>query len=301
MTLRPRLVFFSLVTVMVIIAILFGGTTMTAYASQSALPGDPLYQVKTSMEKTQVIFSFNAASRAELDLELAQRRLDEISALIAEKRFNDIRMASAEFESYIGQSLAELNTISIKDPARASQLGGQVSAALFRYGQALSGMLVDVPPTVKPEIERSVILLQTVGSQPIGASNYEEFEGLVEAISPASWTISGKVVLIPAGMVVDPKIKVGDKVEVKATKATDGTLTAVSIKLENDDKEDNNQDENSNSQHDQDEDRENSQVSPGDSHENGSGSQDSEHENGGDQENGDHERGGGGGGEGGDD
>jgi hypothetical protein len=60
-----------------------------------------------------------------------------------------------------------------------------------------------------------------------------EFMGIVEAISATSWTISGQVVAIdPATTRILGSPAVGDSVEVDAVKATDGSLTAVTIKKE---------------------------------------------------------------------
>jgi hypothetical protein len=59
-----------------------------------------------------------------------------------------------------------------------------------------------------------------------------DFSGPVEAISGSSWTIGGKVVAITPQTVITGTIAVGDKVKVTATKAADGTLTALTIKLE---------------------------------------------------------------------
>jgi len=59
-----------------------------------------------------------------------------------------------------------------------------------------------------------------------------EFTGDVETISDSSWTISGQTVLVDASTRIDGSPAVGDTVEVKAMKASDGTLTATRIKKE---------------------------------------------------------------------
>ena len=118
MKLRPRLIFISIAAMLVMVAVLLGGTSVTAYAAQSALPGDSLYRVKTTLEKTEIALARSAASRANLDLSLAQRRLNEISALIAGQRYNEITSASAGFETAINQAMAELDAIAAKALAR---------------------------------------------------------------------------------------------------------------------------------------------------------------------------------------
>jgi hypothetical protein len=84
---------------------LFGGSAMTVLASQSAIPGDALYPIKTSLEQTRTSLSRDAASRAELHIEFAGKRLLEIEQLIAEGRFRNIAPTTIEFELHIQSAL----------------------------------------------------------------------------------------------------------------------------------------------------------------------------------------------------
>jgi hypothetical protein len=59
-----------------------------------------------------------------------------------------------------------------------------------------------------------------------------EFMGIVEAIGDASWTISGQVVGIDTATQILGSPQVGSTVEVHASKAADGSLTAREIKLD---------------------------------------------------------------------
>ncbi|MET0619791.1 MAG: DUF5666 domain-containing protein [Thermoanaerobaculia bacterium] len=71
------------------------------------------------------------------------------------------------------------------------------------------------------------------------AANDElEFRGIVEAISDAAWTISGRVVNVNASTIVRGDPRVGDLVEVRADRAPDGTLTATDIHSEDDENAD---------------------------------------------------------------
>jgi hypothetical protein len=59
-----------------------------------------------------------------------------------------------------------------------------------------------------------------------------EFDGIVEAIGAASWTISGQVVGVDASTQILGAPVVGDEVEVHANKAADSSLTATRIQKE---------------------------------------------------------------------
>src|SRR5574341_448631 len=146
-SMQPRLALTTLMAIMAIVLLLFGGAGATAYAAQAALPGDALYSLKTSLEATQVRLSRDAARQAQLHLDFAERRLDEIASLITERRFDDIATATNEFESHVQQAINALETISAGDPQRAKELALQVSSALSRYSLILKDMLVEVPET----------------------------------------------------------------------------------------------------------------------------------------------------------
>ena len=58
-----------------------------------------------------------------------------------------------------------------------------------------------------------------------------EFEGIVESISPDSWTVGGQVFAITEHTEIEGTILVSDLVKIEAVVATDGTITAREIKL----------------------------------------------------------------------
>lgn len=70
------------VAVLGIVAIL-GGPATAAFASD-ALPGDPLYGTKLAVEKLRLAIERDPAGDVDLHLAFAERRLDELSRLIAE-------------------------------------------------------------------------------------------------------------------------------------------------------------------------------------------------------------------------
>jgi hypothetical protein len=64
------------------ILIISAAGTGTAYASQSSLPGDTLYNVKLGAEQLQRIFTLDDAAQVELELKFASTRLDELEKII---------------------------------------------------------------------------------------------------------------------------------------------------------------------------------------------------------------------------
>jgi len=58
----------------------------TVAVSARSLPGDPLYQVKLTAERVQLLLAFDPATKVQLEEELAQRRLDEARAVVRRRR-----------------------------------------------------------------------------------------------------------------------------------------------------------------------------------------------------------------------
>ena len=232
----PRIVFSALAVIIVIFVLLFGSAGATVYAAQSALPGDTLYSLKTGLEQTQVNLSRDAANRAQLHLDFADRRLSETAVLIEEGRFNDIGAATAELEYHIQQAIGELQTVALGDPLRAETLAGDITSALTRYASTLSGMLANVPESVRPDVERAIQSSQFAGGNSSMDDSQEEIEisGTVEEIGPDGWLINGQFVAIDAGSEIEDDIQVGDIVKIHAIQNEDGSLTAREIELAED-------------------------------------------------------------------
>lgn len=71
----------TLLTILITLGLVFGGSTATVYASQSAVPEEFFYPVKTLTEDIQLDLSSDPETTMELALEFALRRVDEISEL----------------------------------------------------------------------------------------------------------------------------------------------------------------------------------------------------------------------------
>ena len=239
---RFRTVFSLVAAVVLVVVFLFGGAGITAYAAQSALPGDALYGVKTGVEQTRVSLAGDAADRAQLSLAFAERRLDEIARLIANGRYSDIAQAVQEYEQYVQKAIAELGTVAAGDATRAQELTAQVAVLLKRYAETLTGMIGALPDTARGEVERAIQVSNEAGS----THEEIEFVGMVEAINPDSWVIAGQTLALTAASEIEGTIEVGSLVKVEALKDTNGNLVLREVKLATQDDMDDNGNFNSN-------------------------------------------------------
>lgn len=251
---RKRMVVTGIGLVVIVMALLFGSAGMTAYAAQSALPGDTLYGVKTSLEQTRISMARDASVRADLYLEFAENRLEEISRLIADKRYKDISAATIHFERYADQAIAELDVVAQGDPQQAAVLTGRISEALSRYSRTLTSMLNSVPEDVRVQMQQVIEAAQPQGT-PVVQATEVEFSGVVENIVTGAWKIAGRTVFIHTQTEVKGSFQVGDFVKVHAVVNGDGDLVAREIEsADRDDDANSNDDDNSNSNSNDDDD-----------------------------------------------
>jgi hypothetical protein len=223
-----KFAFSTVLAVIVVGVMLFGGASATAFASQSALPGDALYPVKMGLEQTQISLTNDAYDQAKLHLEFAQRRLDEITKLLLQGRSKDVEFASSEFEFYIQQAMDATQTVMTTDPERGAELSKLVSQALLDYAIALKAVLLEAPDPVKPLVEKALLFSQE------GAGDEVEIFGVVESITEKEVIIDGEAYQITDLTEFKDEIAVGDTVKVHVILTTEGTKIVREIELADD-------------------------------------------------------------------
>ena len=76
--------FAKLATTLVVLSLVFGGGSLTAYAAQGSMPDDALYSVKLLTEDLRFEMSTDTSLQVELLTTYANRRVDEIASLVNE-------------------------------------------------------------------------------------------------------------------------------------------------------------------------------------------------------------------------
>src|SRR3989338_4833784 len=107
---RSSYVFLSpryLVPLFVVLVVFIGGGTTSA--AQGALPGDLLYPVKVSINETvEVALAPTPAAKAEVQVRLAERRVEEAQKLSSQGRLNKktAKILSDNFDEHAAQAVA---------------------------------------------------------------------------------------------------------------------------------------------------------------------------------------------------
>jgi len=114
-----------LVVVLVAVWVLIAAGGGTVYAAQGSLPGDALYPVKTGVENLQLSLTFGTVAKANLHLELAQKRIDEVTREVNLNR--DINPQAIEaVQQQFDSALKELSKS--PDAEKTSQTLSRISA-----------------------------------------------------------------------------------------------------------------------------------------------------------------------------
>jgi hypothetical protein len=156
---NKRLAVKVIAVLVVLVIVLFGGTTATVLASQNSIPGDTLYPIKTTLERTRLSLARNTDARVELQLEFAEQRLTEIESLIEEGRFQNIKPAATAFEEHIFTALEEMSALAEGNPDQAASLMVRLTESISRYAAALSDMAGRVPEPVRADLQNTIINL----------------------------------------------------------------------------------------------------------------------------------------------
>ncbi len=121
-----------------VLVLIFGSSV--SYAAENALPGDTLYTVKTYInEPTRVALATNAEAKAEVQIELAERRIEEAAVLAAEGRLDeeiedDLAIA---FESHAEAVAEHISEADEDDEGISMELASRFENRLAAHGEIL--------------------------------------------------------------------------------------------------------------------------------------------------------------------
>ena len=103
--------------------LLLSAGAFTAYAARNSLPGNSLFAIKRAEENTQLIFTINPQAKANLEIALAQKRLDEAQQVFSNTSPNnqDAQTAAlAELSSQTSSAVAAAAGVTQTDPQAQS-------------------------------------------------------------------------------------------------------------------------------------------------------------------------------------
>ena len=118
------------------------------YAAQSSLPGEPLYPLKSWSESVRLSMTFSTKAKLNLTLDYTNRRVDEISSLLAGgKGMND--QTSDRLQRELDNALQLAAQLDDTQLQKASE---QIKSHAENQGMTMEELISTLPPQAEPAI-----------------------------------------------------------------------------------------------------------------------------------------------------
>jgi hypothetical protein len=149
---RPMLS--TLVTIVLALALALGGAGATAYASQSALPGQVLYPVKLLTENARAALAQNDAWAVALQIAFTAERGEEFVTLAREGSYQVLPEAGRALADQIQIATGALQALHETNPSEAAPLSARLDEVLGRGTATLEAL--DLPEDAYFGIETAI-------------------------------------------------------------------------------------------------------------------------------------------------
>lgn len=128
-----------------LVLVLVVGSSVS-YAAEGALPGDALYSVKTNInEPVKVALASSAEEKAEVEIELAERRIQEATALVADDRLDEITEAklAVALDTHAEAAAVIMEEIDKDDASAGAELSTRFETRLRAHEDVLAQVRTD--------------------------------------------------------------------------------------------------------------------------------------------------------------
>jgi len=241
---------------LLVIAVLGGGAIA---ASNSALPGDPLYGLKRAVEEARLALSGNNAT---LSAHFDEVRRSEINALLDAGREAPVAFRGpiefiqpdrliigglvvsrtpdtqiigspqldrlADVRALTGPDGLVASSIVVAGPDDSSPTPAPVPSATLQPTVTATPRPEPIEPT-EPRPTRVPAPTATPAPPPTARPVEIEFTGVIDAMGDQQWSIDGTAVTVNAQTELRGNLGVGRRVDVKALRLGNGQLVALSI------------------------------------------------------------------------
>jgi len=203
----PRLRFAAMAALIVVV--LLAGLIGTGLTSAQAIPGQPLYSVKRTVEQAQLALTTDQAARLKLEEEFDLRRVSEAEKLAETNYSGSIKLAGPLVASGDKKWSVGGVQLSLDDDQEA-------------LAESLIGSYIEVEGLVSAgdglAVEQMELRLFNIS-------------GTIEAIDGAEWRVNGVIVMIMETTKISGKPAVGKKVEMTALHNASENYLALSVKV----------------------------------------------------------------------
>jgi hypothetical protein len=149
---RRRLNIFQVAILLVLMLVVLTGGS--AFAANSAVPGDIFYVVDLAFERFHLNFAFSNETAARIRLRIADERLDEAEKVLL---YGDVRNGTAALEGYENEIVAVTKLVGSKTGVDRDQLNEMLEIALLRHKSILKDLINKFPEQAWSGIHRALV------------------------------------------------------------------------------------------------------------------------------------------------
>jgi hypothetical protein len=146
---QPFPLFKTLIAVIMVVIFLVG-SSITVYAAQSSLPGEPLYTIKSISEDVRLSMAFSPKAKLDLTLTYTSRRVSEISNLVSEGEVMPVQTS----ERYQQELENVLELAAQMDDQQMKVALGKIKNMAENQGMTIEELLASLPEQASPAIIR---------------------------------------------------------------------------------------------------------------------------------------------------
>jgi len=168
------------------VVLIVGLSSGTAFAAQSALPGNPLYAVKINVnEPIQTALATTPEAKAQVNAQIATTRLVEAETLAANGKLDasTSQELANNFTAHASAAVANANDLSENDPGTAVELGAKFSSTLAAHSAILAQIGDDTKGSMSGDNSQALALA-------INAEQYDEDTDTDNTDGPAVTTLA---------------------------------------------------------------------------------------------------------------
>ena len=148
----------KLLIILTIVLLLMGIPTFAQNVSISQpgmLPDNPFHPFQDFFEQLQLFFAFSPEAKANIHLQLAEKRLAELNLVIEQNKTDLVPILSDKFEKELNDTENEINSAKTLGQ-NVTEIAQHVAGETFKHQLVLQNLLDKVPEQARPSIVNAI-------------------------------------------------------------------------------------------------------------------------------------------------
>jgi len=167
---KPKLAFNAVYGVIIAFGLVLGGGAVTGIASLQSAPGSPLYPVKLSVEKARIVASFSEESKIQLQADIVDSRLQELSIVVAnqesaQQKAEKVTQVVDNIKEQLASANDQLSKSNQSDSKKVVAAAKVISEKASQFSKALATAKESLPENIKPELDTKIAEVAETGKQ----------------------------------------------------------------------------------------------------------------------------------------